>query len=65
MIHVFWKLRNIMDFMNDEEELLITFEKDTFEDVPIAASEGIPLNISVTPNLNELEGLIVKNITNM
>ena len=65
MIHVFWKLRNIMDFMNDEEELLITFEKDTFEDVPIAASEGIPLNISVTPNLNELEGLIVKNITNI
>ena len=65
MIHVFWKLRNIMDFMNDKEELLITFEKDTFEDVPIAASEGIPLNISVTPNLNELEGLIVKNITNM
>ena len=54
-----------MDFMNDKEELLITFEKDTFEDVPIAASEGIPLNISVTPNLNELEGLIVKNITNM
>ena len=65
MIHVFWKLRNIMDFMNDEEELLITFEKDTFEDVPIAASEGIPLNISVTPNLSELEALIVKNITNM
>ena len=29
--------RNIMDFMNDKEELLITFEKDTVEDV---ASEG-------------------------
>ena len=29
--------RNIMDFMNDKEELLITFEKDTLEDV---ASEG-------------------------
>ena len=29
--------RNIMDFMNDKEELLITFEKDTVED---AASEG-------------------------
>ena len=54
-----------MDFMNDEEELLITFEKDTFEDVHIAASEGIPLNISVTRNLSELEALIVKNITNM
>ena len=34
--------RNIMDFMNDEEELLITFEKDTIKDVHITASEGIP-----------------------
>ena len=33
--------RNIIDFMNDKEELLITFEKDTFEDVHVAASEGI------------------------
>ena len=41
-----------MDFLNDEEELLITFEKDTVEDAHIAASEGIPLiNISVTQNL--------------
>ena len=24
--------RNIIDFMNDEEELFITFEKDTVED---------------------------------
>ena len=53
--------RNIMDFMNDEEELLITFEKDTVEDVHIAASEDIPLtNISVTPNLSELEAFIDK-----
>ena len=34
--------RNIMDFMNDEEEPLITFEKDTVQDVHIAASEGTP-----------------------
>ena len=44
--------RNIMDFMNDEEELLITFEKDTVEDAHIAASEVTPLtNISVTSGL--------------
>ena len=50
-----------MDFMNDGEELLITFEKDTVEDALIAASEGIPLiNISVTPNLSELETFIGK-----
>ena len=30
--------RNIMDFLNDEEELLITFEKDTIEDAYITAS---------------------------
>ena len=35
--------RNIVDLMNDEEELLITFEKDTVEDAHIAASEGTPL----------------------
>ena len=53
--------RNIMDFMNDEEELLITFEKDTVEDVHNTASEDIPLtNISVTPNLSELEAFIDK-----
>ena len=53
--------RNIMNFMNDEEELLITFEKDTVEDVHIAASESIPLtNISVIPNLSELEAFIHK-----
>ena len=53
--------RNIMDFMNDEEELLITFEKDTVQDVHIAASEGTPLiNISVTSNLSELEAFIDK-----
>ena len=56
--------RNIMDFMNDEEELLITFEKDTVEDAHIAASEGIPLiNISVTPVSWKL--LLIKNMTNM
>ena len=50
-----------MDFMNDEEELLINFEKDTVEDVHIAASEGIPLiNITATPNLSELEAFIDK-----
>ena len=53
--------RNIMDFMNDEEELLITFEKDTVEDVHIAASEVTQLiNISDTPNLSELEAFIDK-----
>ena len=53
-----------MDFMNDEEELLITFEKDTVEDAHIAASEGIPLiNISVTPVSRKL--LLIKNMTNM
>ena len=53
--------RNIMDFMNDEEELLITFEKDTIEDAHIAASEVRPLtNISVTTKLNELEAFIDK-----
>ena len=53
--------RNIMDFMNDEEELLITFEKDTAEDVHIAASEVTQLiNISDTPNLSELEAFIDK-----
>ena len=50
--------RNIMDFMNHEEELLITFEKDTVEDAHIAASESIPLiNMSVIPNFNDLEAL--------
>ena len=50
-----------MDFMNDEEELLITFEKDTVEDVHIAASEVTQLiNISDTPNLSELEAFIDK-----
>ena len=53
--------RTIMDFMNDEEELLITFEKDTVEDAHTAASEGIPLiNISVTRNVSELEAFIDK-----
>ena len=47
--------------MNDEEELLITFEKDTIEDAHITVSEGIPLiNISVTQNLSELEAFIDK-----
>ena len=31
--------RHIIDFMNDEEELLITVEKDTVEDAHIVASE--------------------------
>ena len=53
--------RNIMDFMNGEEEQLITFEKDTVEDAHIAASEGMPLvNMKVTPNLSELEAFIDK-----
>ena len=52
---------HIMDFINDEEELLITFEKDTVEDVHFAAGEDIPLiNITVTPNLSELEAFIDK-----
>ena len=58
--------RNIMDFMDHEEELLITFEKDTVEDAHIAASESIPLiNMSVIPNFNDLEAFIGKDMTNM
>ena len=50
-----------MGFMNDEEGLLSTFDKDTVEDAHIAASEDTPLiNISVTPNLSELEAFIDK-----
>ena len=53
--------RNVIDFMNDKEELLISFEKDTVEEAHIATGEVIPLiNISVTPNLSELEAFIVK-----
>ena len=53
--------RNIMDFMNDEEELLITFEIDTVEDARITASEFTLLtNISVATNLGELEDFIDK-----
>ena len=51
-----------MDFLNDEEELLITFEKDTVEDGYIAAREDAPvINIKVTPNLSELEAFIDKD----
>ena len=47
--------------MNDEEELLITFEKDTVQDAHIAAREDIPLiNITATPKLSELEAFIDK-----
>ena len=53
--------RNIIDFMNDEAELLITFDKDTVEDAHIAACEDTPLiNISVTPKLSELESFVDK-----
>ena len=53
--------RNIMDFMNDEEELLITFDKDSVKDTHIAASEDKTLvNISFTPNHSELEAFIDK-----
>ena len=53
--------RNIMDFMNDEEELLITFEKDTVEDAHIAAREDTSLiNMKVTADLSELEAFIDK-----
>ena len=53
--------REIIDFMNNEGELLNFFEKDTVEDAHITASEDTPLiNISVTPNLSELEALIDK-----
>ena len=52
---------NIMDFMDDEDELLITFEKDTVEDAHVATSEDIPLiNITATPNLSELKAFIGK-----
>ena len=53
--------RTIMDFLNDEEELLITFEKDTVEDAYTAAKEDAPLvNMKITPNLTELEASIDK-----
>lgn len=50
-----------MDFKYNEEELQITFEKDTVEEAHIATSEDTPLiNISFTPNLSELEAFIDK-----
>ena len=53
--------RNIMDFLNDEEELLITFEKDTVDNAYIAAREDAPLvNMKVTPNLGEVKAFIDK-----
>ena len=53
--------RNIMDFLNDKEELLITFEKDTVEDAYIAAREDTSLiNMKVTADLSELEAFIDK-----
>ena len=49
-----------MGFMNNEEELLLTLEKDSVEDAHNEASEDTPLlNISVTPNLSELEVFVV------
>ena len=57
---------NIMDFMNDEEEHLITFEKDTVEDAHIAASEDILL-FTLQPPLTSVSWklLLIKNMTNM
>ena len=53
--------RNIMDFKYNEEELQITFEKDTVEEAHIATSEDTPLiNISVTPKLSDLGDFIDK-----
>ena len=50
-----------MDFINDEEELLISFEKDTVEDVHFPGNEDLSfINITVTPNLSELEAFIDK-----
>ena len=52
--------RNIMDFINDEKELLITFDKDVVEDA-VAVAESTPLiNISYTTDLSELEAFINK-----
>ena len=54
-----WNLeRNSMDFMKDKEELLITFDRDTVEDAHITTSKDtLLINISVSPNLSELEAL--------
>ena len=53
--------RNAMDFKYNEEELQITFEKDTVEEAHIATSEDTPLiNISVTPKLSDLGDFIDK-----
>ena len=47
-----------MDFMKDKEELLITFDRDTVEDAHITTSKDtLLINISVSPNLSELEAL--------
>ena len=60
LIYVLWELRNVMGFMNNEEELLLTLEKDSVEDAHNEASEDTPLlNISVTHNLSELEVFVV------
>ena len=60
LIYVLWELRNVMGFMNNEEGLLLTLEKDSVEDAHNEASEDTPLlNISVTPNLSELEVFVV------
>ena len=60
LIYVLWELRNVMGFMNNEEELLLTLEMDSVEDAHNEASEDTPLlNISVTPNLSELEVFVV------
>ena len=53
--------RNIMDFKYNEEELQITFEKNTVEEAHIATSVDTPLtNISVTPKLSDLGDIIDK-----
>ena len=60
LIYVLWELRNVMGFMNNEEKLLLTLEMDSVEDAHNEASEDTPLlNISVTPNLSELEVFVV------
>ena len=55
-----------MDFMNDEEELLITFEKNTVEDAHVAASEVYLLLTFQSPlTLVSWKLLLVKNMINM
>ena len=56
--------RNILDFMNDEEELLITFEKDTI-DILQPAKLDLLLTFQSLLNSMSWKHLLIKNMMNM